>query len=204
MTTDVNVRRSQLDVLEDILEKAGSNAGTGSKDIVVITYHTKTAFTGAGVGDMVTATKIIDTENATLVSTLWYNESTSSPLATVPNLSNLELMGSSALTDIQLRASPVAVALAGQATTILDNTAAAVTDDATQLVAANANRIELEIYNAGPDPVAVGGAGIAWSKACSPLMAGDTRFETTAPNVAWYAICATGNTASVTTRETRK
>ena len=80
------------------------------REFVVTTYRVKTAFTGASVGDTVTATQVIDVTGApTTVTTLWRNQSTATDFATVPSAANLELLGSQALTDAQLRAAAVVV-----------------------------------------------------------------------------------------------
>lgn len=91
------------------------------------------------------------------------------------------------------------------AVTLQDNAATAVASTAVALVAANPSRRSLRITNLGPDPVALGAAGITWVKRCIVLNAGastgDTHFEDNAANLAWYAICDAGKSASVTTQE---
>lgn len=90
------------------------------------------------------------------------------------------------------------------AASMLDNAAVAVADTAVPLATANSNRIELEFCNVGTNPVAIGAAGIAWAKRCTPLEPGDSRIQGAGANLAWYAVCATGKTASVTVREVLK
>jgi len=91
----------------------GGGGGGGSnadRELVVTTYGVKTAFTGASIGDTITCTQIMDVTNTPLtVSTIWRNQTTAANLATVPAAANLELVGSQALTDAQLRASAVVV-----------------------------------------------------------------------------------------------
>jgi hypothetical protein len=91
----------------------GGGGGGGSnadRELVVTTYRVKTAFTGASVGDTVTCTQVIDVKNTpSTVSTIWRNQTTAADLATVPAAANLELVGSQALTDAQLRAAAVPV-----------------------------------------------------------------------------------------------
>jgi hypothetical protein len=91
----------------------GGGGGGGSnadRELVVTTYRVKTAFTGASVGDTVTCTQVIDVRSTPwTVSTIWRNQTTAADLETVPAAANLELVGSQALTDAQLRASAVVV-----------------------------------------------------------------------------------------------
>lgn len=91
---------------------SGGNSGSGAdRELVVSTYRCKTAFTGASVGDTITATQVIDVSGATptTITTIWRNQTTATDLAGAPSAANLELTGSTALTDAQLRASPVPV-----------------------------------------------------------------------------------------------
>lgn len=90
------------------------------------------------------------------------------------------------------------------AASMQDNEAVTVGSTAMPLVAANPNRIELEFCNGGADPVAIGATGITWAKRCTPLEPGDSRIQGAGANLAWFAICATGKTASVTVREVLK
>jgi hypothetical protein len=95
----------------------GGGGGGGNdnhdRELVVTTYRVRTAFTGASVGDTVTCTQIIDVKNTpSTVSTIWRNQTTAADLAAAPSAANLELVGSQALTDAQLRASAVAVSAA--------------------------------------------------------------------------------------------
>jgi len=87
----------------------GGGGGDGAdRELVVSTYRCKAAFTGASVGDTITATQIIDvTGTPTHVSTIWRNQTTAANLAEAPSAANLELTGSNALTDAQLRAAAV-------------------------------------------------------------------------------------------------
>jgi hypothetical protein len=88
----------------------GGNSNNHDRELVVTTYRVKTAFTGASVGDTVTCTQVIDVKNTpSTVSTIWRNQTTAADLATVPAAANLELVGSQALTEAQLRASAVVV-----------------------------------------------------------------------------------------------
>jgi hypothetical protein len=91
----------------------GGGGGGGSnvdRELVVTTYRVRTAFTGASVGDTVTCTQVIDVRSTPwTVSTIWRNQTTAADLETVPAAANLELVGSQALTDAQLRASAVVV-----------------------------------------------------------------------------------------------
>jgi hypothetical protein len=97
-----------------LLDSQSSGGGTGGttidRELVVTTYFVKMAFTGASIGDTVTATQIIDvTGTPTTVSTLWRNQTTGLDLASAPSAANLTLLGSQALTDAQLRAAALPV-----------------------------------------------------------------------------------------------
>jgi hypothetical protein len=92
---------------------AGGGGGGGSgadRELVVSTYRVKTAFTGASGGDTITATQVIDVSGTpSTVVTIWRNQTTAADLASAPSAANLELTGSTALTDAQLRAADVGV-----------------------------------------------------------------------------------------------
>lgn len=80
------------------------------RELVVSTYRCKAAFTGASVGDTITATQVLDVSGTpSTVSTVWRNQTTAVDLAGAPSAANLELTGATALTDAQLRASLVPV-----------------------------------------------------------------------------------------------
>lgn len=95
-----------------------ASTGSADRELVVSTYLCKTAFTGASVGDTITATQIIDVsgETPTTVSTIWRNQNTSADLASTPSVENLELTGSTALTAAQLAAAGLALDSSVQAT----------------------------------------------------------------------------------------
>lgn len=65
---------------------------------------------------------------------------------------------------------------------------------------ADAARRALRIMNLGPDPVAIGPAGITWAQRVLVLEAGDFWFEDRAANLAWSAITDAGKAASVNTQ----
>lgn len=94
----------------EVVAIAGGGAGS-DREIVVSTYRCKTAFAGASVGDTITATQIIDVSGDTpsTVSAIWCNQTTATDLASAPSAANIELVGSAALTDAQLRATKVEV-----------------------------------------------------------------------------------------------
>jgi hypothetical protein len=96
----------------------GSGGGAGSdRELIVTTYRVKTAFTGASVGDTITATQVIDVTGPPItVSTIWRNQTTAADLGAAPAAANLELLGAQALTDAQLRAAAIAVTDAGLGT----------------------------------------------------------------------------------------
>jgi hypothetical protein len=95
---------------------ASSSGGGGSNankdhEFVVSTYTAKTAFTGASVGDTITGTQVIHfTGNTPSTETvLWRNQTTAADLSGAPSAANLELVGTQALTNAQLRSSPLDV-----------------------------------------------------------------------------------------------
>jgi hypothetical protein len=80
------------------------------RELVVTTYVCKTAFVGASVGDTITLTQVLDVSaTPTSVASVWRNQTTALDLLPAPSSANLELVGSSAITDAQLRATPVPV-----------------------------------------------------------------------------------------------
>ena len=88
----------------------GSTVSGLDRELVVSTYRVKTAFTGASIGDTITATQIIDVSGTpSTVSTVWRNQTTAVDLAGAPLITNLELVGSNALTNSELRATAVPV-----------------------------------------------------------------------------------------------
>jgi hypothetical protein len=91
----------------------GPGGSVTDKEFVVTTYTVKTAFTGGSVGDVITATQVIDvsTSTPTTITTIWRNQTTATDLVSAPSFSNLSLEGTTALTDTQLRASAVPVTL---------------------------------------------------------------------------------------------
>jgi len=128
-------------------------AGTEGVDreLIVTTYTAKNAFTGASIGDTITCTQIIDVSAApTTVSSVWRNQTTAADLAGAPSSASLALVGSTALTDAQLRAAAVNVAvtsIAGQIAKI-DKSGSITSGGAAQaLMAANANRKGWQLQN---------------------------------------------------------
>jgi hypothetical protein len=103
--------------MRQINAASGSSGGGGGgstidRELVVTTYSVKTAFSGASVGDTITQTQIIDvTSSPYSVLTLWRNQTTNTDLVSAPSAANLTLVGSGSLSDAQLRASPVPIAV---------------------------------------------------------------------------------------------
>lgn len=88
----------------------GGGSSSADRELVVTTYICKTAFSGASIGDSITATQVIDVSAApTTISTIWRNQTTSTDLVSAPSAANLEIVGSTALTNAQLREAPVPV-----------------------------------------------------------------------------------------------
>lgn len=91
------------------------------------------------------------------------------------------------------------VSLADAPATAASNGAAvAVGPGGAVVAAANANRRALRLLNLGPDPVAIGAAGLTWATRTIVLDVGDVWLEDRGANLAWSAITDAGKTASVT------
>jgi hypothetical protein len=66
------------------------------------------------------------------------------------------------------------------------------------VMAADAARKAARFLNVGPDPVALGAAGLTWAQRTIVLNAGDMWIEERGANVAWTAITDAAKSASVT------
>lgn len=102
----------QLEYLTKVTSQISGGGGSSTdKEFVVTTYTVKTAFTGASVGDVITCTQVIDvtTNTPVTVTTIWRNQTTATDLSSVPSFTNLSLEGTTALTDAELRATPVPI-----------------------------------------------------------------------------------------------
>lgn len=84
------------------------------------------------------------------------------------------------------------------ATSLTSGAPVAVVPAGAVLAAANANRRGLRFLNLGPDPVAIGPAGMTWANRTVVLDVGDTWIEDRAANLAWSGITDVGKAASVT------
>lgn len=73
---------------------------------------------------------------------------------------------------------------------------------AVQVAAAAANVLQRRFVNNGPDPAAIGAAGITWANRVIVLDVGDVWVEEKGAPLAWYAITA-GGAAAVTVQELR-
>ena len=71
----------------------------------------------------------------------------------------------------------------------------------TDLVAADATRLEVIFYNQGPDAVAIGLTGITWANRAIVLNAGDCYIEARLAAKPWQAITDAGTTAKVGIQE---
>ena len=90
---------------------SGISGGSGAS-VAITTYACTTAFTGANVGDTITLAQVFGGSPLAVTSSLWYNQTQSAALASVPSASNLTLVGEGYLTNAQLRATAVPVSLA--------------------------------------------------------------------------------------------
>ena len=84
------------------------------------------------------------------------------------------------------------------ATSITNAAAVACGPAAVVVMAALAGRKAARFLNIGPDPVAIGAAGITWAQRTIVLNAGDVWIEERGANIAWSAITDAAKTASVT------
>ena len=73
----------------------------------------------------------------------------------------------------------------------------AVTAAETSLTTATTGCIEISFCNRGASPVAIGAPGLTWASRVYELGVGDILTRATGANLAWAAICNTGNTATV-------
>lgn len=84
------------------------------------------------------------------------------------------------------------------ATAVINGAAVACGPAAVVVSAANAARRALRFLNLGPDPVALGPAGLTWATRTIVVEVGDVWVEDRAANLAWSAITDAGKAASVT------
>ncbi len=89
------------------------------------------------------------------------------------------------------------VGLVPNGVSISEPAAVAVTDALTAVLAADADALSVRLYNQGPDPVAIGGAGLTWAKRAVVLEAGDSFVEEVAAALALSAICDAGGAATL-------
>lgn len=87
------------------------------------------------------------------------------------------------------------------AVSIVNHAPVACTDVEAVVKAAAANVRRCRFKNLGPDPVALGGAGITWAARTIVLEVDETWVEDFAGGLAWSGICDAGQTASVTSQE---
>ena len=84
------------------------------------------------------------------------------------------------------------------AVAISSNAPVAVNDTVDLIAAADANRRAIRFCNLGPDPVALGPAGLTWAQRVIVLEVGDVWVEDRAANLAWSGITDAAKSASVT------
>jgi hypothetical protein len=87
------------------------------------------------------------------------------------------------------------------AVSVTNNAAVACSDVAAVVIAADSDRREIRFLNLGPDPVAIGAAGITWAARTIVLEEGDIWIEDRGANLAWSGITDTGDAADVTVQE---
>ena len=100
--------------------------------------------------------------------------------------------------DVLPVAMPGGVTVAAHVATGASNAGAvAVTATETVLTTATPGCTEISFCNRGPSPVAIGAPGLTWASRVYELGVGDILTRATGANLAWAAICNTGNTATV-------
>jgi hypothetical protein len=87
------------------------------------------------------------------------------------------------------------------ATSVLNTGPVAVVPAGTVVIAANAARRGLRFLNLGPNPVAIGAAGLTWAKRAIVLDVGDVFIEDRAANLAWSGVVDVGLSANVNVQE---
>lgn len=83
------------------------------------------------------------------------------------------------------------------ATAFAEPNAVAVNASLTTLLSASATRRSVRFHNQGANPVAIGGPGVTWAKRAIVLQPGDTWVDDRAANLAWSAVCDTGQSTTV-------
>lgn len=132
-----------------LVDSSGNPTSAGvDRELVVSTYFCKTAFTGASVNDTITSTQVIDvTGTPTTVSTIWRNQTTATDFGSVPSAANLTLVGSSAITDAQLRATPVTMVVNASAAASPNNVSSAAYEASHVIKASAGSLFGLSGYN---------------------------------------------------------
>lgn len=100
----------------EVVEIVGGGGGgsTVDREVVVTTYRVIQDGTGYTVGQILTATRVLDVSGASATqvgSTVWYNESSGAAIS-APNSGHIEVTGQPGLTNAQLRAQAVSVSIA--------------------------------------------------------------------------------------------
>lgn len=106
----------------------GGGAGGADRELLTTLYRVTQNFTGAVVGNVISATRMLDVSGSNAVqigTTSWFNESTAAVLAGAPAAANIELIGTPGLTDAQLRASPISTDAGGTVVNVSAQPAAA-------------------------------------------------------------------------------
>jgi hypothetical protein len=139
---------------------SSGGGGGGGSGVPVVTYYTvTTAFTGAAVGNRVRELEVYDSTASTLLYTLWTNETTQTVISGTPPASSLAPASTDALTNAQLRATPVpmidqsAIDKAEQIRLLVvtlsayvDNIESLIGTSNTLLTAGNANTDQIEVF----------------------------------------------------------
>lgn len=102
-------------------DDGGPGASGPDKELVLSQYRVKTAFTGAAVGDTVSAIRVLDLTTSPAQQsgpTLWYNETTQAALAAAPAAANLEPLATGGLTNAQFTAGVSGLATSAKQTTM--------------------------------------------------------------------------------------
>jgi hypothetical protein len=89
----------------------------------------------------------------------------------------------------------------GLAASVVDHAAVAVTDVNTAILGASGARRAIRFRNLGASSVALGSNALTWATRTIELASGETWLEDDGANLAWFAICNAGLTASVAAQE---
>lgn len=178
------------------LKVSGGGGGGGSdRELVITTYRAKVSGTGFSVGDTITAIRYINVSTGSPAqegATAWYNETTSSAIS-APGAANIELSGTTGLTDAQLRAQPVRTG--AQRVTMTDRSGTIATGGGSQaLMPANGSREGFFVQNLSSGDLFINDLGAASASLPSVRVPAGMLYESQPRAVTTAAIAIFGAT----------